>query len=169
MLQKNETVLFVVIDCQSLVRCQSFIPDPWFFPGNQHHKYIYCCDYLLAEQYYYSLWVESIGKGVVLSGIDNIKKSVWKQEALKKNKQTKEKETLGMLLTVIESVEKSIEGAGKSIYDPLAIHCLVVIAKYWFLPVREESVNLPFSREELCINLPADKWRSINNCFILAP
>ena len=60
----------------SILGCQStFIPDPWFFPGNQHHKYISCCDYLLAEQYYYSLWVESIGKGVVLSGIDNIKKS----------------------------------------------------------------------------------------------
>ena len=105
----------------SILGCQSFIPDPWFFPGNQHHKYISCCDYLLAEQYYYSLWVESIGKGVVLSGIDNIKKSVWKQEALKKNKQTKEKETLGMLLTVIESVGKSI--------DPLAIHCLVINSK----------------------------------------
>lgn len=128
----------------SILGCQSFIPDPWFFPGNQHHKYISCCDYLLAEQYYYSLWVESIGKGVVLSGIDNINKSVWKQEALKKNKQMKEKETLGMLLTVIESVGKSIECAGKSIYDPLAIHCLVVMAKYWFLPVREESFSLPF-------------------------
>ena len=54
-----------------------------------------------------------------------------------------------MLLTVIESVGKSIEGAGKSIYDPLAIHCLVVIAKYWFLPVQGERFNLPFSREEL--------------------
>ena len=70
-----------------------------------------------------------------------------------------------MLLTTFESVGKSIEGAGKS----LAIHCLVVIAKYWFLLVQEESVNLPFSREELYINLPADKSRSINNCFILAP
>lgn len=62
-----------------------------------------------------------------------------------------------MLLTAIESVGKSIEGAGKSIDDPLAIHCSVVIAKYWFLPVQEESVNFPFSREELYINLPADK------------
>ena len=79
----------------SILGCQSFIPDPWFFPGNQHHKYISCCDYLLAEQYYYSLWVESIGKDVVLSGIDNIKKSVWKQEALKKNKQMKEKRDPG--------------------------------------------------------------------------
>ena len=59
-----------------------------------------------------------------------------------------------MLLTTFESVGKSIEGAGKS----LAIHCLVVIAKYWCLPVQEESVNLPFSREELYIN-----WRGVWN------
>lgn len=93
----------------SILGCQSFIPDPWFFPGNQHHKYISCCDYLLAEQYYYSLWVfKALGKVLCCQALITLKNQFENKKHWKKINKRKKKETLGMLFTAIESVGKSI-------------------------------------------------------------
>lgn len=49
-----------------------------------------------------------------------------------------------MLFTAIESVGKSIEGAGKSIYDPLAIHYLVINSKVLVFTCLRGECSLSF-------------------------